>query len=189
MDYKRIITDGYDGRQTTPYAAYFKQQAQIAKRDNFVEFVVFFNGCKTIINNCKNDIQSKYNEELSNYDYFIRLAKQGQARDNNGNLIIDAKELEKRIAQLENQRQDIFDMGINSNYRITIEVLQPDPQKRDGKEYLTAGYTFDIYDLTDISNGLLQAEQELTTAKQSESAKQLESNTNKENTDQPKRTI
>ena len=90
MNYKQIIINGYTekGSQGTPYVSYFKRESQKAKRDNFVEFEDFFNGCNFAIRDYKNQIEREYRRpivHLLTVENQYRLALiDGQTTDANG---------------------------------------------------------------------------------------------------------
>jgi len=75
MDYKKIIIDSYVGQQTMPYAAYFKQQAKRAERDNFVEFADFFNACKAVVSGWKRNITHWCDIKIQNINDKIHYAE------------------------------------------------------------------------------------------------------------------
>lgn len=65
-DYKQIIIDGYIVKQSngTAYKSYFKEFAQIYKRDNFKEFSDFFACCKRAIIEMKQSIENYCNIKI-----------------------------------------------------------------------------------------------------------------------------
>jgi hypothetical protein len=71
IDYKKLIIVGYEGRGTMPYVPYFKQQAQIAKRNNFVEFADFFNACKIVVSDWQRNITSWCDDQVNELGHRI----------------------------------------------------------------------------------------------------------------------
>jgi hypothetical protein len=179
MDYKRLIIDGYKGRRTTPYAPWFKQQAQIAKRDNFVEFADFFNACRKVINDCKTEIEKKYQKRLHEHDWVLNSIRRGRGVKIEGEIVTDQNDerIKGTIKNIAEGKKFVEERGYKNNgdYKCEIEV-----EKHESNAVMM--YSLSYPDIELIGNGLLQAEQELTTTTQPEAAEQSESKTKKANT-------
>jgi len=51
MNYSKIVIDGCSEfvKSKTSFESYFKREAKINERDNFIEFADFFNGCMEVV--------------------------------------------------------------------------------------------------------------------------------------------
>jgi len=159
MNYKAIILRGYTehATQKAPYVSYFKQQAQINKRDNFIEFADFFNGCKIAIKGYKDEIAKQYNKEISDCNFMIDSYRKGNVKNERGNLITDQTELNKGMEIWEQQKQDIVDSRINSiNYKCNILDTGEITNDR-----LLASCSLYHSDIISLEQGIIQAEKEL----------------------------
>jgi hypothetical protein len=212
MDYKRLIIDGYNEQCTTPYISYFKRQAQIAKRDNFVEFADFFNGCKIVVGDWKRSITSWCDNRIKKLDSRINYWQNlfiydddewtKRVKENDG--IVDSYSLNKhheeqrvdraqRVKELEQEKEEW------KYEKHCIEIYLDDYSVKCGEEkrsffdnaperqYITLPYNT----LVAIENQILHAEQELTTihnpTPQPEAAE--EAKANKVNADKSQRII
>jgi hypothetical protein len=205
MDYKKLIIDGYDGQQTTPLVSYFKQQAQKAKRDEFVEYADFFYGCKVVVSDWKRritiwcDIRTKDIDSRINYwKNFIADDDQWENRVISlGGTVFDYNRQRHQKEKLENPEQkiqeyeqakeqcryELHSVQINTDdYSYHQEerrsVLDDTPER----PYITLEYNT----LVAIENALLQAEQEIP---KPEVAEQPETKANKEKTGEQQRII
>ena len=159
MNYKQVITNGCveHANQKTSFASYFKQQAQINKRDNFVEFVDFFNGCRVAVKGYEKIIRGQYEKEISDCNFMINSFKAGRVNNENGKLITDQVELDKGAEEWTQQRQSIIDRGINSaNFK--CNVLSTGEITNDMSLSVCCLYHSDIIAL---EQGIAQSEQEL----------------------------
>jgi hypothetical protein len=80
MNYKKIIVGAYIEKhnQGIHYVDYFIQEAQKAKRDEFVKVENFLNACKTIISKYRKEIENKYHRRLHENDRVIESIKSGR---------------------------------------------------------------------------------------------------------------
>ena len=184
MNYNELIINGYNGQRTMPLVSFFKQQAQIAKHDNFVEFADFFNGCKIVAGDWKRSITSWCDRKVKELDRriyywenFIEdneawanrvIANGGFYGDYENSLETHHRECEidraQKIRELEQKKEDW------QYEKHSIEIYTDDYTiKRNGERrsffdntpilpYITLEYST----LVSIENGILQAEQKLT---------------------------
>jgi len=149
MNYDRIIIEGYNEKinQKTSYTSYFKRQARIAQRDNFVEFADFFNACKLAIGKYKQQIENQYNEALHVNDIELRhyslLIKSGFILDRNGIAI------QSLIDNIEKGKKYFEEIGYR-NIWCDIKENGENPNKL----YFS--------DIEQLEQSIIQAEQELT---------------------------
>jgi hypothetical protein len=182
MNYTELIISGYNGQRTTPFISFFKQQAQIAKRDNFVEFADFFNGCKGVVSDWKRSITSWCDRSIGalngsiNYwqNLFIYDDREWAKRvKENGGIVDDyslnrhheeqkvdkmqkVKELEQKKEEWEYEKHSI------EIYLDDYTVKWSDEERSffentPERQYITLNYNI----LVALENALLQAEQEL----------------------------
>jgi hypothetical protein len=185
MDYKKLIIDGYNGQRTMPYIAYFKQQAQIAKRDNFVEFADFFNGCKTVLNDYKTVIENAYLEHLHKNDFVLDSIYCGKGIEHEGEIVTDLNDnrIKDTIEYITNEKKAVEKRGYkNETSEYHCLLYENGDVLTDRSNWIEVKYSLTYPELTAIEKAIQQAEIELTT-------KLLKSNTNKVNTGEPQRTI
>lgn len=192
MNYSEIIIDGYEARNVTPLVAYFKQNAQIAKRDNFVEFVDFFIACRKVTTGYKDHIKHEWYKRLNNC-YSI-VEKIDEQLERNGYVTIDEERItdrdNARIADIVNyatkEFQFINEQGYknNADYPCRITATWGITEK----PYETR-YTLSWPDLEDIEQAMQQAEQELTSENNNMSKQPQTVQTNGNEIDKPQRTI
>ncbi|MEI6554218.1 MAG: hypothetical protein WCL70_01365 [Paludibacter sp.] len=114
MNNKLIIANAVDQykNQKTPYTSYFTQNAKINK-EQFVEFVDFFNGCKHVISQYKKDIENQFNKDLNGYNFILysysQMLNNGETIDANGNSI------QESIKRNEADRDFILTEGYENN--------------------------------------------------------------------------
>ena len=158
MKYKKIIINGYIEKteQNTPYISYFKREAQVAHRDNFVEFTDFFNGCIYAINDYKRQIQWEYEHNIFGYSkvlnqYYIAQSE-GQTTGSSGT------QIQVLISDLKNTITAIRDRGYkeNEDYRCNIS--------EDGDIISHSIYSLYYSDIEDLETAVIQARQGFETA-------------------------
>jgi len=157
MNYNKIIIDGYNENRTqqTAYVSYFKRVAQILKRDSFVEFTDFFNGCILAVGKYKNYIESQYNKEINEHDYMITCYKQGRVKNEQGVLITNKTELDEGVMKWEEKKQHIIKMGLSSDYKCELS------EKGDIVESLfDRRYTLYYTDIVYLEDAITQAQSE-----------------------------
>lgn len=91
MNYKQIVLNAYTEHreQKTSYQSYFKREAQIAKRDYFVEFSDYFDGCQNVLESYKNEIIRKYKKRLTEDDWVVSSVKSGSGINFDGEIVTD----------------------------------------------------------------------------------------------------
>jgi hypothetical protein len=105
INYLEIVIHGYHEarRQTTLYVPYFKREAQVAKRDDFCEFVDFFNGCRQTVQYLKHNIERQLNDQRLKHKQDMELYRQGKVKAEDGHLITDKSEIDDYITRLKKQ--------------------------------------------------------------------------------------
>lgn len=158
MNYTVILLGAYTEctSQKTPFVSYFKQQAQIAKRDNFVEFIDFFNGCKAATGKYKKYIENQYNKRLTENDWVLKAYYQalqnGQTTDNKG------ESIQNHIDYIENDKKYVEKQGYENNHYYDCGITR----KGDIAEHpFDIKYKLYYYDIDQLEQGIIQAEQEL----------------------------
>ena len=183
MNYNKIIINGYNEKinQKTSYVSYFKSQAQIIKRDNFVEFSDFFNGCKLAIGRYKKEIEKQYNSRLHENDRFLRsyyqALQKGQTTDQKG------EPIQSYIDYIENDKEFFIRQGYENSRDYAVGITE------DGN---IAEHSYDIKyqlyysDIDQLEKAIAQTEQELISNDQHQGTNIVsEANTNEANTDKP----
>jgi hypothetical protein len=172
MNYKKLIIDGHTGRQTTPLVSYFKQQAQIAKRDNYVEFIDFFNACKTVVAGYRHEIEAQYRKRLTENDWVLKVyyaaLDRGETNTQNG------EPIQNHIDYIENDKKFVENRGYANNDFVCRTTEAGDIVE----DVCVIKCRLYYSDIADLEQAITQAEQELTNA-----------NTNKSNRRKPQRTI
>ncbi|MDR1552593.1 MAG: hypothetical protein LBS69_03900 [Prevotellaceae bacterium] len=153
LNFKKIIIEGYN-EQCSMLVDYFKQQAQLAKRDNFVEFAVFFNRCKDVVIGWRDDIKRQYQRTIEERQYIVGFYKneleRGKTIDRGGEPIQDI------INRYESGIKNIMEAGYaNNNRYFRCEVDMQDSDSRPVR------YVLYYSDLEAIFTTLLQVKQEL----------------------------
>ncbi|MDR1985324.1 MAG: hypothetical protein LBQ28_10985 [Prevotellaceae bacterium] len=169
MNYYKIVIDGYTEKhvQQTPYVSYFKREAQIAKRDSFVEFIDFFNGCKLVLGRYKNEIEREYSKVLFEYGSVLDSIYCGKGIKYDGVLVTDQnderiKNTEKRIID---KMMFIKDRGYitNSDYVCCVT------ETGDVASVYNMKYSLYYSDIYELNEAIIQAERELEPKKQPKS--------------------
>jgi len=158
MNYKHIISKGYDEHKTqrTTYLSYFKSEANIAHRDNFIELADFFNGCKSALSDYKKSVENQYYKRLNENDLVVhaykKLVNDGQTLDQNGNPI------QEHIDYYENEKEFVKKSGYskNSDYHCLITANGDITDVS-----LESKYTLDYSDIEAIEEGIIQSENDL----------------------------
>jgi hypothetical protein len=183
MEKKKLIIEGYKGHRTMPLVSFFKQQAQIAKRDNFVEFTDFFNGCKVVVSDWKRSITSRcdrsiktlngsinYWQNLFIYDdgeWAKRVKKNGGIIDDYSlNRHHEEQKVDKvqKVKELEKEKEEWQYEKHCIEIYLDDYTLKYGEEKRNffdntpERQYITLKYNT----LVEIENSIQQAEQELT---------------------------
>lgn len=163
MDYKVVIIEGYNGRETTPYVSHFTEQAKLAHKNLEKKFVDFFFGCKYEINKMINQVKVRCDDSIKQLDSSIEYWK---------NFIVDDKEWENTV---------IKRGGFNGYYNQALEVHQKEKlidrdQKiqeleREKEQWAYDKFSFTFVEikisipypmLVEIGNAIIAAEQELS---------------------------
>jgi hypothetical protein len=167
LNYNKIIIEGYMARGVTPLIAYFKQNAQISKRDNFVEFADFFTACKAVITGWKEYIKYEYNKRISECFDIVNIIH--DQLEENGYVTLDGERItdgnDKRIVKITNDatqnQRFIRDNGYkNTNYSCRITEAG-----EITRETMSTKYFLYWTDLENIEQAIQQAELELTEKK------------------------
>lgn len=158
MNYKKIIIDAFinNKEQKISFISYFKSNAKIAERDNFVEFEDFFNGCLFVIETYKKEIIRKYNKRLSEVTLPLHLYQQaiksGKTLDDKG------EPIKNHIDHLIDEKLFLEDRGYKSNYDYACWLTK------------IGDFTDDLFlqeiklhwqDIEQIENAILQAQKEI----------------------------
>jgi hypothetical protein len=155
MDYLKIIINGYNEthEQRTPFVSYFKREAQKAKRDDFCEYVDFFNGCKNAVRNIKRNIEGQCRKDRQENQFMIdyinkELATKGFVEYAN-KTVTGINEINKDLKIWESQRDcvDIKNYYYKDGNKDFFERAN-DPQ-------------FTYVESTEIESAIQQAEIEL----------------------------
>ena len=159
LSYKQIVINGYAEHhsQKTHYISYFRREAQIAKRDNFVEFVDFFNGCKVAITDYKREIEARYNNALTEYDFVLNQCylalDRGEVINPKGEPIQDI------VDNIEKIKKFIEKNGYKDNRDYLCRTTDTGIITRD---IFDTQYVLYYSDIIQLESAVLQAEQELT---------------------------
>ena len=120
MNYKLIVLNAYTEHceQKTSYLSYFKREAQIAKRDNFVEFSDYFDGCQYIIKCYKDEIINQYNRRLTENDWVVASIKSGNGMKFGDEIVTDQsdKRLQEHLNRIEEEKKFIQSRGYINNF-------------------------------------------------------------------------
>ena len=152
MNYRKIVIDGYNEEKTqrTPYVSYFKREAQVNKRDNFVEFSDFFNGCQNAVGYYGRDIQHQYEAAIEENDTGIRLAKYRKLTN-----VQTKEEVKESVKRWEEQKQRVIDSGLGMYYVCKISATGEIVDDN------FAPYKLYCSDIIELMKGIIQAKQKL----------------------------
>jgi len=128
MNYKLIILNAYieHREQKTSYQSYFKREAQIAKRDNFVEFSDYFDGCQHIIKSYKNEIEKQYNNRLTEDDRVVASVKSGRGIRFGDEVVTDESDrrIQDSLESIAKQKEFVQNRGYKNNLDYTCYLKE-----------------------------------------------------------------
>ena len=120
MNYKQIVLNAYTEHreQKTSYQSYFKREAQIAKRDNFVEFSDYFDGCQNVLESYKNEIIRKYKKRLTEDDWVVSSVKSGSGINFDGEIVTDLMDerIQDSLRRIADDKEFVQNRGYMNNY-------------------------------------------------------------------------
>ena len=157
MNYYQIVVNGITERleQGTSFFSYFKREAQINKRDNFLEFSDFFNGCSKVVESYHKDLQRQFDERLEEQNQGMRLIKYGQE---NGRILSNSfsdAERKQHLKDWEAQKQNVIDQGL-SGYVCKIS------ESGEITDHASYKYSISQKAVFELLYDIIQAEKELT---------------------------
>ncbi len=164
MNYKLIVLNAHTEHleQKTTYKSYFKREAQIAKRDNFVEFPDYFKGCQYILESYKNEIITKYNKRLTENDWVVASVKSGKGMKFGNELVTDQTDerIQDSLHRISEDKKHIKSRGYidNSDYAFCLTETGQITNDIWSKNYERKLYWQDILNL---ERGVLEANDEL----------------------------
>lgn len=166
MNCKLIIAKAIDEykNQKTTYLSYFKREAKIADRDDFIEFADFFNGCKSAIYDYKKNIENQYYKRFTENDLVLsaykKLLNDGQTVDQNG------KPIQEHIDYIENEKKFIKERGYENNYDYYCLLSE---YGELAESIYEMNYRLNYSDIQNLEQIVIQAELELTVKTQNKS--------------------
>jgi len=111
INFKHVISTGYTYAQSDLclLIAYFKSEAQKAKRNEFLDIDVFFKSLKKEIESGKKDIVLQYRKKLTKFDDTVNSCAAGKGIVLNGVIITDTNDekLSKMLQYIESYKHDI----------------------------------------------------------------------------------
>jgi len=120
MNYKQIVLNAYteNREQKTSYQSYFKREAQIANRDDFVEFTDYFDGCQNVLESYKKEIIQQYNKRLTENDWIVSSIKSGNGIKFGDEIVTDQsdKRIQDRLKYITEDKEFIQNSGYINNY-------------------------------------------------------------------------
>lgn len=154
-NYKQIVINGYAEGENYRID-YFKQEAQVAERDNFVGFKGFFNRCREVINDYKKYIEIEHYTPLINLNSYLAQYREalsrGEAMTPNGNPIQDViKQIEGEIEAHDKNRAN----KIKEIVCMVTDAGDITDSRNDGR------HTLYYSDMEKMEQAITQAEREL----------------------------
>ncbi len=120
MNYKQIVLNAYTEHreQKTTYKSYFKREAQIAKRDNFVEFPDYFSGCQYVLESYKNEITKRYNKRLTENDWVVASVMSGHGIKFEDEVVTDQsdKRIQDHLHYIAEEKKFVQNRGYENNH-------------------------------------------------------------------------
>jgi hypothetical protein len=173
IDYKKILWDSYysiSGKQnkTVLLTAFFKSEAQKAKRDEFTEFDIFFLNLKNEIEQGKKDIEMQYFNDLHRDDWVITSVENGSGMNIGGEYIADKNDprIQESLQQIREQQKHTKENGYKNNnwYKFKISYNEKDNCYSTKSDWFAKSIDFTYKNLEEWKNIIEQAEQELVPA-------------------------
>jgi len=157
MNYYQTVVNAITERieQGSSYLSFFKREAQISKRDNFVEFSDFFNGCSNVVESYHKDLKRQFDERIEDQNHSIRLIKFGRADDHILSNTYSEAEKEEILKDFETQKQHIIDLGL-SDYVCMIS------ESGEITDHTSYKYSINQQAMLELLFDIIQAEKELT---------------------------
>lgn len=120
MNYHQVLLDAFiaNKKHKTTYMSFFKREAQIAKRDNFVEFPDYFDGCQYILESYKNEITKQYNKRLTENDWVVASVKSGSGMKFEGEIVTDQsdKRIQDHLQYIAEDKEFVQNRGYENNH-------------------------------------------------------------------------
>jgi hypothetical protein len=164
MNYKLIILNAYTEHreQKTSYKSYFKREAQIANRDNFVEFADYFNGCQYVLVSYKKEITNQYNNRLTEYDWVVTSVKSGKGIKIENEVVTDEsdKRIQDHLEYIAKDKEFVQNRGYVNNYDYPCYLNETGEITNDIWERSNDRKIF-WQDIVQIEQGVNQAKEEL----------------------------
>ena len=160
MNYYQIVVNGITERleQGTSYLSFFKREAQINHRDNFVEFSDFFNGCKNVVESYRKDLKRQFDKMIEEQNLGIRFVKFGRANGRNLSNTFSEAEKEESLKVWEAQKQNVIKQGL-SGY--VCKITESGVISDSG----IYKYSIRIQTMLELLSDIIQAEKKLTNPK------------------------
>ena len=164
MNYKQIVLNAYTEHreQKTSYQSYFKREAQIAKRDYFVELSDYFDGCQYVLMSYKKEITNQYNNRLTEYDWVVTSVKSGQGMKIENEVVTDEsdKRIQDHLEYIANDKEFVQNRGYTNNYDYPCYLNETGEITNDIWERSNDRKIF-WQDIVQIEQGVIQAKEEL----------------------------
>ena len=164
MNYKQIVLNAYTEHreQKTSYQSYFKREAQIAKRDYFVEFSDYFDGCQYVLMSYKKEITNQYNNRLTEYDWVVTSVKSGQGMKIENEVVTDEsdKRIQDHLEYIAKDKEFVQNRGYTNNYDYPCYLNETGEITNDIWERSNDRKIF-WQDIVQIEQGVIQAKEEL----------------------------
>lgn len=108
-------------KQKISFKSFFKREAQIENRNNYVEFQDFFDGCLYAIKSYKNEIIRQYNKRLTENDWVVTSIKSGFGLKIENEIITDQSDLriKEHLKYIEDDKEFVQNRGYENNYDYT----------------------------------------------------------------------
>lgn len=155
INYKEIVITAFSERksQKTPYYSFFLREAK-RNKDNYIEYVDFFWGCKHAVNTFKKQIEKQYSEQLA--ELKLCLKQFVEAFEAGAEITPTGHPITERINSLKAEIAEIEQEGINENYWVDI-----DEKVKEGDTYFLYKHRLKINDIQELNEDLKRAEKEL----------------------------
>jgi hypothetical protein len=168
MNYKLILLNAYTEHreQKTTYKSYFKREAQIAKRDNFVEFPDYFDGCQYVLESYKKEITNQYKKRLTENDWVVASVKSGNELKFEDEIITDDsdKRTQDHLEYIKEDKEFVKNRGYENNYDYACYLKETGEITNDIWERSNDRKLF-WQDILLIEQGLYQAKEDLLSNK------------------------
>ncbi|MEI6754991.1 MAG: hypothetical protein WCK78_17730 [Paludibacter sp.] len=165
MNYKQVVLNAYTEHreQKTSYQSYFKREAQIAKRDYFVEFSDYFDGCQNVLESYKNEIIRKYKKRLTEDDWVVSSVKSGSGINFDGEIVTDLMDerIQDSLRRIADDKEYVQNKGYTNNLDYECNLTETGEITNSVWEYSNVRGLY-WQDIVQIEQGVNQAKDELS---------------------------